>query len=119
MADIGGINVNINVNIAETITGLKAIQREAKKATQALRELEKAQGIDNRSFHVNERILWDGVEHTVLASFGDIAILALVHRSTDEQGTYSTDLTNMFAVSNSPELFGTIAEHVVRLGGAK
>lgn len=43
MADIGGINVNINVNITETITGLKAIQREAKKATQALRELETAQ----------------------------------------------------------------------------
>jgi hypothetical protein len=33
----------LSVNIAETIRGLKAIQREAKKATQALRDLEAAQ----------------------------------------------------------------------------
>lgn len=37
------LNVNINVDITETIRGLKAIQREAKKAAQALRELESAQ----------------------------------------------------------------------------
>ncbi|QOT13716.1 hypothetical protein JNUCC32_31465 (plasmid) [Paenibacillus sp. JNUCC32] len=36
------LNVNINVDITETIRGLKAIQREAKKAAQALRELEAA-----------------------------------------------------------------------------
>lgn len=40
---IGEINVKRNVDIAETIRGLKAIQREAKKATQALRDLESAQ----------------------------------------------------------------------------
>lgn len=40
---IGEINVKLNVDIAETIRGLKAIQREAKKATQALRDLEAAQ----------------------------------------------------------------------------
>lgn len=34
------LNVKVNVDIAETIRGLKAIQREAKKATQALRDLE-------------------------------------------------------------------------------
>ena len=33
----------LNVDITETIRGLKAIQREAKKAAQALRELENAQ----------------------------------------------------------------------------
>lgn len=37
------LNVKVNVDIAETIRGLKAIQREAKKATQALRDLEAAQ----------------------------------------------------------------------------
>lgn len=37
------LNVNINVDITETIRGLKAIQREAKKAAQALRELEAVQ----------------------------------------------------------------------------
>lgn len=43
MADIGELNVKVNVDIAEAITGLKALQREAKKATQALAELKAAQ----------------------------------------------------------------------------
>jgi predicted DNA-binding helix-hairpin-helix protein len=34
------VSININVEVSEALTGLKAIQREAKKATQALRELE-------------------------------------------------------------------------------
>lgn len=37
------LTIKIDVVISEAITGLKAIQREAKKATQALRELEAAQ----------------------------------------------------------------------------
>ncbi|SDW22789.1 hypothetical protein [Paenibacillus sp. PDC88] len=37
------LTVRINVDVSEALTGLKAIQREAKKATQALRELEAAQ----------------------------------------------------------------------------
>lgn len=37
------LSVKINVDIAEALTGLKAIQREAKKAAQALRELEAAE----------------------------------------------------------------------------
>ncbi|WP_419884846.1 hypothetical protein [Paenibacillus sp. B-A-8] len=41
---IGELSVKVNVvDIAETIRGLKSIQREAKKATQALRDLESAQ----------------------------------------------------------------------------
>ena len=39
MADIGEMNVKVNVDVSEAIRGLKAIQREAKKATQALAEL--------------------------------------------------------------------------------
>lgn len=38
-----GINVKINVDVSEALTGLKAVQREAKKSTQALKELENAQ----------------------------------------------------------------------------
>ncbi|MFK4473701.1 hypothetical protein ABH897_003432 [Paenibacillus sp. RC73] len=37
------ISARINVDVSEALAGLKAIQREAKKATQALRELEAAQ----------------------------------------------------------------------------
>lgn len=43
MAAINEISARINVDVSEALTGLKAIQREAKKATQALRELEQAQ----------------------------------------------------------------------------
>jgi succinate dehydrogenase/fumarate reductase flavoprotein subunit len=35
--------LTVDLDCAEALTGLKAIQREAKKATQALRELEDAQ----------------------------------------------------------------------------
>lgn len=38
----GDITVKVDVDISEALTGLKALQREAKKATQALRELEEA-----------------------------------------------------------------------------
>jgi phage-related minor tail protein len=34
------LSIKVNVDVSEALTGLKAIQREAKKATQALRELE-------------------------------------------------------------------------------
>ena len=37
------VSININVEVSEALTGLKAIQREAKKATQALKETELAE----------------------------------------------------------------------------
>jgi phage-related minor tail protein len=36
------LTIKIDVDITDALTGLKAIQREAKRATQALRELEQA-----------------------------------------------------------------------------
>ncbi|EGI2114784.1 hypothetical protein FH832_002847 [Listeria monocytogenes] len=47
------VSININVEVSEALTGLKAIQREAKKATQALRELEEAQQY-NITININE-----------------------------------------------------------------
>ncbi|MBB6732681.1 hypothetical protein [Cohnella zeiphila] len=41
-----GLSVKVNVNVSEAIRGLKAIQREAKKAAQALREVESALASD-------------------------------------------------------------------------
>lgn len=35
-----GLSVKVDVDVSEALTGLKALQREAKKATQALRDLE-------------------------------------------------------------------------------
>jgi hypothetical protein len=42
-AESANLTVKINVDIADALTGLKAIQREAKEATKALRVLEDAQ----------------------------------------------------------------------------
>ncbi|GIQ63696.1 hypothetical protein PACILC2_22640 [Paenibacillus cisolokensis] len=36
---LGEINVKVNADVSDALRGLKAIQREAKKATQALAEL--------------------------------------------------------------------------------
>ncbi|MCG7345325.1 hypothetical protein MHZ92_14390 [Sporosarcina sp. ACRSL] len=41
--DARGLTVKIDVDVAEALTGLKAVQREAKKAAQALREVEAAE----------------------------------------------------------------------------
>jgi len=35
-----GLSVKVDVDVSEALTGLKALQREAKKTTQALREVE-------------------------------------------------------------------------------
>lgn len=37
---IGEALVKVSIDVSEALTGLKALQREARKATQALRELE-------------------------------------------------------------------------------
>ncbi len=39
-AAIGDLLVKVDIDISDALTGLKALQREARKATQALRELE-------------------------------------------------------------------------------
>ncbi|SET42109.1 hypothetical protein SAMN05216389_1117 [Oceanobacillus limi] len=39
-SNVGNISIKVDVDCSDALTGLKAIQREAKKATQTLRELE-------------------------------------------------------------------------------
>lgn len=39
----GDLTVKIDVDVSEALTGLKAVQREAREATKALRELEVTQ----------------------------------------------------------------------------
>jgi hypothetical protein len=41
--ELPGLNIKVDVDVSEALTGLKAVQREAKEATRALRELESAQ----------------------------------------------------------------------------
>lgn len=39
----GALTVKVNIDVSEALTGLKAVQREAREAAKALRELEEAQ----------------------------------------------------------------------------
>ena len=108
------LNVKVNVDIAETIRGLKAIQREAKKATQALRDLESAD--TGGVFKTNDVLTWEGVEHRVVIADAYTAILAPVAGHTDEQGyVKSTDMTRLFAISNVPALITAVSDRVARL----
>lgn len=47
-----GLTIKIDVDVSEAITGLKAVQREAKKATQELRELETYYTENGKRFYV-------------------------------------------------------------------
>lgn len=40
--ELSDLTVNVGVDVSEALTGLKALTREAKRATAALRELESA-----------------------------------------------------------------------------
>lgn len=53
--DFSALTVKIDVDVSEAITGLKAVQREAKKAAQAIRELETYYGEDGKNFYVKWR----------------------------------------------------------------
>ena len=46
------VDLKLDLDMTETLTGLKAVQREAKKATQAIRELETMYGTDEGRFYV-------------------------------------------------------------------
>ncbi len=42
-SNVGDLTLTLDIDVSEALTGLKAIQREARKATKALRELEEVQ----------------------------------------------------------------------------
>ena len=52
MAKLSEVKVDLKLNTEEVIKDLKSIQREAKKATQAMRELETMYGTEEGSFYV-------------------------------------------------------------------
>jgi hypothetical protein len=110
MVENGGLNVKVNVDVSEAISGLKALQREAKRATADLRELE---AVTNGVFRKNEVITWEGAEHNVITADVEYAVLAPIIGHADEAGyVKSTDLTRLFAVSNDPALYSAIADRV-------
>ncbi len=55
------LTVKVDVDVSEALTGLKALQREAKKATQALKELDEAKnGYDTKEgsviYHISKEL---------------------------------------------------------------
>lgn len=50
---VGEIAMKLDIDVSEALTGLKAVQREARKATQSLAELKAEQERDNREV-INE-----------------------------------------------------------------
>lgn len=65
MAEISGLTVKLDVDVSEAIAGLKAVQREAKKATQELRELEaQERPIKQTTLHTSRYLVVDLGEPT-------------------------------------------------------
>jgi len=67
-----------------------------------------------RNFQRDEYVLWEGELHRVICADEDTAVLA-PSRHYPEEGRTNTDYTNLFAVSNRPELYETIAGRVTRV----
>lgn len=97
------LSVKIDVDISDALTGLKALQREARKATHALRELEETQptGI----FTKNEIVKWydgDSIEYRhVICVDKDTAVLASVEYTG---GSWYTSYDRLFAVANDKSI---------------
>lgn len=104
---LSDLNVKVDVDIAEAIRGLKAIQREAKKATQALRELEAADK-SAWTFRSGDVIECGGPRNLFrcICSDRETAVFAPTERTSDG---WHTEYFEMFAYPNSPELRDTIA----------
>lgn len=59
--DFSAVTLSVNVNVSEALTGLKALQREAKEATKALRELENVKvEDDSHEYRVKEHAWQSG-----------------------------------------------------------
>lgn len=103
------ISVKLNADVSEMIRGLKAIQREAKKATQALRELE-AEARRNWTFRVGDVIEigddYGNFTYMCICADRETAVFAATMRADDG---WNTKYNEMFAYPNTPELRDSIA----------
>lgn len=110
-ANVGELNVKISVDISEALTALKAIQREAKKAAQALRELE----AENQplNFHVGTVIQCGGPRSLFrcICADSESAVFAPTSR-LDGEG-WHTEYAEMFVYPNAPSLRHCIPDDVI------
>jgi hypothetical protein len=111
-SDRTAITLHLDVDVSDALTGLKALRREADRAVASLKALEEA--VRTRNFRRDEYVLWEGELHRVICADEDTAVLA-PSRHYPEEGRTNTDYTELFAVSNRPELYETIADRVARV----
>lgn len=80
---VGDISVRVDVDVSDALTGLKAVQREARNAAKAVRELESVKVTDvslvPTSQLVEELAKREGVEETVIAPHTEKATLSVDH----------------------------------------
>lgn len=89
----GDITLKIDVDVSEALTGLKALQREAKEATKALRELEKAQEVPEHVKKYSEHYSWKSTGENGLKSyFSDVPTKTLAEELAKRNGVESVDI---------------------------
>ena len=62
--EVGELHVKVNVDVSEALTGLKAIQREARDAAKALRELEEVQMIEELKRKLVDKSITDDIRRS-------------------------------------------------------
>lgn len=60
--EFGAISMKVSVDVSEALTGLKAVQREARKASQVLRELETMYESEGKRYYTRWNQAEDGDE---------------------------------------------------------
>lgn len=62
--EVGELHVKVNVDVSEALIGLKAVQREARDAAKALRELEEAQMIGELKRKLVDKSITDDIRRS-------------------------------------------------------
>ncbi|MGF9711640.1 hypothetical protein [Paenibacillus naphthalenovorans] len=91
---VSGLTVRVNVDVSEAIVGLKAVQREAKRAAAALREVETLSSGNLKKY---DRVVWEGEEYYVVVADNDDAVIAPVIGHHDAK---AADMTKLIAIRN-------------------
>jgi hypothetical protein len=72
---VSELSAKLNIDVSEALTGLKAIQREAKKAVQAIKEVERARYYNGSLVKLGLTVLYnDGINFfpaIIVRSWGD------------------------------------------------
>lgn len=85
-----GKELSVSIDVSEALTGLKAVQREAKETVKALKEIETAQGLG--AFSTEE--LWDELwqRNLTCIPIGNTGFATIKRQMHKSAGTYNDEL---------------------------